>query len=152
MTKTIKKVTMVVPVLMVSCQKSEKPKNGPLTAHIAMTATAAATAMGLPAQLATREANRANAASNSIRCTPTLLTSSTPSDRDAALVLQCRRLRIGSGNVICGLPGDRRGRDRSQLRFQHHEGGIAQAFPSRGEHRLRPQNDAVFEDLEVIGG
>ena len=30
---TIRKVMIVVPVLMTSCQVSEKPKNGPVTAH-----------------------------------------------------------------------------------------------------------------------
>ena len=30
---TIRKVTMVVPVLMTSCQTSEKPKIGPVTAQ-----------------------------------------------------------------------------------------------------------------------
>ena len=29
----MRKVTMVVPVLMTSCQVSENPKNGPLTAQ-----------------------------------------------------------------------------------------------------------------------
>src|SRR5829696_2384911 len=39
--KTIRNVTIVVPVLMTSCQVSEKPKNGPETAHTRMTPTAA---------------------------------------------------------------------------------------------------------------
>src|SRR4051794_28963995 len=30
---TIKKVTMVVPVLMINCQVSENPNSGPVTAH-----------------------------------------------------------------------------------------------------------------------
>ena len=33
---TIRKVTMVVPVLMTSCQVSEKPKSGPVTAQTTM--------------------------------------------------------------------------------------------------------------------
>src|SRR5262245_11329742 len=34
MRKTIRKVTIVVPVLMTSCQVSEKPKRGPVAAQI----------------------------------------------------------------------------------------------------------------------
>jgi hypothetical protein len=37
----MRKVTIVVPVLMTSCQVSEKPKKGPETAQTRMTATAA---------------------------------------------------------------------------------------------------------------
>src|ERR1044071_3532313 len=40
MRKTIRRVTMVVPVLMTSCQVSEKWKIGPLTSQMTMTATA----------------------------------------------------------------------------------------------------------------
>jgi hypothetical protein len=39
--KTMRKVTMVVPVLMISCQVSENPKKGPETAQTKMMATAA---------------------------------------------------------------------------------------------------------------
>ena len=35
-TKTIRNVTIVVPVLMTSCQVSDQPKNGPLTPHKTM--------------------------------------------------------------------------------------------------------------------
>ena len=38
--KTIRKVTMVVPVLMTSCQVSLKWKSGPVTAQTRMTTTA----------------------------------------------------------------------------------------------------------------
>jgi hypothetical protein len=38
--KTIRKVTIVVPVLMISCQVSEKWNIGPLIAHPTMTITA----------------------------------------------------------------------------------------------------------------
>lgn len=45
---TIRKVTMVVPVLTMSCQVSEKPKKGPLTAHAMMTSTQSRNAIGRP--------------------------------------------------------------------------------------------------------
>src|SRR5262245_6281051 len=50
MRKTIRNVTIVVPVLMTSCHVSEKWKIGPVTAHARMTATATANAQELPAQ------------------------------------------------------------------------------------------------------
>ena len=40
---------MVVPVLMTSCQVSEKPKIGPVTAQAATTATASQNVFALPA-------------------------------------------------------------------------------------------------------
>src|SRR5262245_128871 len=48
MRKTIRKVTMVVPVLMTSCQVSLYPKNGPVTAHTKITPTATPKAAGRP--------------------------------------------------------------------------------------------------------
>jgi hypothetical protein len=48
MRNTIRKVTMVVPVLTMSCQVSEKPKKGPLTAHAMMTSTQSRNAIGRP--------------------------------------------------------------------------------------------------------
>jgi hypothetical protein len=60
---TMRKVMMVVPVLMVSCQTSEKPKTGPDKAHATTTATAAK-AVGLPAQREAAEATREKAFSN----------------------------------------------------------------------------------------
>jgi hypothetical protein len=41
MINTIRKVMMVVLVLIISCQVSEKPNNGPLKAQIIRSATAA---------------------------------------------------------------------------------------------------------------
>ena len=41
---------MVVPVLMMSCHVSEKPKMGPVTAHARTMAQAPANAMGEPAK------------------------------------------------------------------------------------------------------
>jgi hypothetical protein len=58
--KTIRKVTMVVPVLMTSCQVSEKPKSGPVTAHTRMTATAARKLTEWPANAEVRVAKSAN--------------------------------------------------------------------------------------------
>jgi hypothetical protein len=44
----MRKVTIVVPVLITSCQVSLKPKSGPLTAHTVTVASASAKAAGLP--------------------------------------------------------------------------------------------------------
>ena len=52
---------MAEPVLMVSCQTPEKPKTGPKKAHATTTATAAAKAVGLPAQREAAEAKREKA-------------------------------------------------------------------------------------------
>src|SRR3954463_5025353 len=50
-TNTIRNVTMVVPVLMTSCQVSENPKMGPVTAHTTITNTAMSRATGDPSAL-----------------------------------------------------------------------------------------------------
>src|SRR5262245_48077274 len=47
--KTIRNVTMVVPVLMTSCQVSLKPNNGPKTAHATIVNTAMPKPSGCPA-------------------------------------------------------------------------------------------------------
>ena len=60
MRNTIRKVTIVVPVLMTSCQVSLKPKSGPVSAHSAMTAHAATNATGRPAAFAVHLAKRVN--------------------------------------------------------------------------------------------
>ena len=44
---------MVVPVLMTSCQVSEKPNSGPVTSQTTMTSTASAKAQELPVQAVT---------------------------------------------------------------------------------------------------
>lgn len=49
---------MVVPVLMMSCQVSEKSNNGPVTAHTATSITAAMNVLALPATCDVREAIR----------------------------------------------------------------------------------------------
>jgi len=46
--KTIRKVMMVVPVLITSCQVSEKPKTGPETSQTTMIATASRKVIGRP--------------------------------------------------------------------------------------------------------
>src|SRR5215207_9067495 len=46
--KTIRNVTIVVPVLITSCHVSEKPKRGPVTIQTTMTVTARANAIELP--------------------------------------------------------------------------------------------------------
>jgi hypothetical protein len=48
MRKTIRKVTIVVPVLITSCQLSEKPKSGPTTAQAMTVPAAMVNAGGLP--------------------------------------------------------------------------------------------------------
>ncbi len=60
MRKTIRKVTMVVPVLMMSCQVSLKPKIGPVTAQATMTRRARPKVVGWPAARAVAFANRWN--------------------------------------------------------------------------------------------
>ena len=60
MRKTIRKVTMVVPVFMTSCHVSEKPKGGPVTAQAAMIAAASAKVAGLPAVRAVHLAKLVN--------------------------------------------------------------------------------------------
>lgn len=47
--KTIRNVTMVVPVLMTSCHVSENPNNGPVTAQITITAQASTKVDARPA-------------------------------------------------------------------------------------------------------
>jgi hypothetical protein len=60
MRKTMRKVTMVVPVLMTSCHVSEKPKSGPVTAQTMMTSTASAKVAGRPVARAVHLAKRVN--------------------------------------------------------------------------------------------
>jgi hypothetical protein len=57
MTKTIRKVMIVVAVLITSCQVDENLKSGPLTSHTTMRRSAPANAAGCPAKLAHRRAN-----------------------------------------------------------------------------------------------
>lgn len=61
MRNTIKKVTIVVPVFMTSCQVSEKLKSGPVIDQIKTTATASKKTVAVPAKLETRVAARRNA-------------------------------------------------------------------------------------------
>jgi hypothetical protein len=49
MRNTMRKVTIVVPVLMMSCQVSEKPKTGPLRAQATTTTTQIMNVAGCPA-------------------------------------------------------------------------------------------------------
>ena len=57
---TIRNVTMVVNVLMVSCQASLKPKSGPLIAHSTTMAPASAQVTGRPENCAVFLAKRVN--------------------------------------------------------------------------------------------
>ena len=45
---TIRKVTIVEPVVMISCQVSEKPNSGPVTAHTTTTVQQTTKASGVP--------------------------------------------------------------------------------------------------------
>jgi hypothetical protein len=56
MTNTIQNVTTVVPVLMTSCQLSEKWKSGPLAAQIRTTVTESTKAVGRPVAFDTARA------------------------------------------------------------------------------------------------
>jgi len=47
-TKTIRNVTIVVPVLMTSCQVSDQPKSGPVAAHKMIARNASANVMERP--------------------------------------------------------------------------------------------------------
>src|SRR5438034_4995037 len=48
--------------------------------------------------------------------------------------------------------GSARDGDRSELLLQHLHNGTVQPFSSRSEHRLRFEEDAVIEDLEMVCG
>src|SRR5262245_52126588 len=61
MRNTMRKVTIVVPVLMTSCHVSEYPKIGPTIAHDTMTPSAIAKAPVLPAHLVTVSESASNA-------------------------------------------------------------------------------------------
>ncbi len=54
----MRKVTIVVPVLITSCQVSLKPKTGPVAAQITTMATAVANVAGFPDAFATAIAMR----------------------------------------------------------------------------------------------
>ncbi len=60
MTNTMRNVTIVVPVLITSCQVSLNPKMGPVTPHTSTTPTAAAKALGRPAAREDQRAKRVN--------------------------------------------------------------------------------------------
>jgi hypothetical protein len=60
MRKTMRNVTMVVPVLMTSCQVSLYRKNGPVISQASITATAPAKVRGRPASRDVALANRVN--------------------------------------------------------------------------------------------
>src|ERR1700749_5009249 len=58
--KTIKKVIMVVPVLIINCQVSEYLNTGPVTPHIIITAIAVINAAELPVALVAQLENCSN--------------------------------------------------------------------------------------------
>ena len=57
----MRNVTIVVPVSMTSCQVSEKPKSGPVTAHTITTAAASEKVDARPAAWEVRLASSPNA-------------------------------------------------------------------------------------------
>jgi len=60
MRKTIRNVTIVVPVLMTSCQVSDQWKSGQVTAQTRMTPSARMNAIGRPVSAATRDDHLSN--------------------------------------------------------------------------------------------
>ena len=58
MANTMRNVTIVVPVLITSCQVSEKPKSGPMAAQTMTTSAAAPIVQGVPAHRVIAEARR----------------------------------------------------------------------------------------------
>src|SRR5215212_5331299 len=68
--KTMRKVTMVVPVLMINCQVSEYPKIGPVAAQTRITITQSANVIGRPDSFATAAAKAVNALEKTITLTP----------------------------------------------------------------------------------
>lgn len=62
----MRKVTMVVPVLMINCHVSEKPKMGPVTPQVMMMVMAMTKAMGLPVAVAAHLENLVNSLSMSL--------------------------------------------------------------------------------------
>src|SRR4051812_48057350 len=73
MRKTIRKVMIVVPVLMTSCQTSENLKIGPVTAQTTISVTAAMKAQGVPVAVDTLLANLRKASDILLLPDPTLL-------------------------------------------------------------------------------
>ena len=65
--KTIRKVMIVVPVLITSCQVSEKPNTGPVTAQTSTTATAVTKAQDRPAWVEAHCAARAKGDGSAMR-------------------------------------------------------------------------------------
>ena len=60
MANTIRNVTIVVPVLMTSCQVSENPNSGPVIAHTMTTEQAVTNAAGVPVARDVQRAKRVN--------------------------------------------------------------------------------------------
>src|SRR5690606_8647588 len=68
MRNTIRKVIIVVPVLMISCQVSENPKSDPETAHKTTRPIAIAKTHGVPAHRAIHSDSKRNFSSMNISC------------------------------------------------------------------------------------
>src|SRR4051794_389563 len=72
MRKTIRKVTIVVPVLITNCHSSEKAKNGPETAHTSTTPKAIRKADLLPVSWVVQAAARPNRSRRTADLAPSL--------------------------------------------------------------------------------
>src|SRR6266545_60347 len=110
---TIKKVTIVVPVLMISCQVSLKFAAGPSVAQTATTTSAAKKACGLPMAVAMKSEIRSNKES--------LVATVGPAIHLASLLFGRSFLapsgRMGAANMSCHRQRHAPGAQRALLRF-----------------------------------
>src|SRR5262245_24565841 len=140
MTNTIRKVTMVVTVLTVSCQPSLKPNNGPLTAQPTMSSTASANVNGRPVARATPFAKRPNQLALS-GPTPVLAAIWVPVSREEGDVAV---VRTAGGVVVAEVGHDADGHDvagllaeRALVVLEHvatHRDPFAEAFFAAFHH------------------
>jgi len=106
-TNTIKKVTIVVPVLMTSCQVSDQPKSGPETAQSRTTAIASTKVDERPTCRSTQRANRAK--SGVALVSTSEVGSEDPSGINQPSIFQCpfqtrmHRILFQLGGIFPGL-------------------------------------------------
>src|ERR1043166_8506720 len=131
MRNTIRNVMMVVPVLMMSCQVSLKPKSGPVIAQSAITATAAVNAIGRPVTFAVALAKRVNQVLDRVGRIGQE-GSNLGADPEAALLYRLARLRRRSWRPRGELGGEAGERLHQRVAHQPIEHPLAVA-PARGE-------------------